>query len=72
MLLEIRYLHYPKVNKLVRELWKLNKLKLHTALKKKGLNPTNVEWLVNAIETGVIKLPEIQSQRSQYLLPSYS
>jgi hypothetical protein len=35
-------------------------LKLHKALKKKGLNPGNVEWFVDAIETGAIKIPEIQ------------
>jgi hypothetical protein len=29
-------------------------LKLHKALKKKGLNPNNVEWFVNAIEMGVV------------------
>jgi hypothetical protein len=32
-------------------------LKLHKALKKKGLNPNNVEWFANAIETGDIKIP---------------
>ena len=37
-------------------------LKLHKALKKKGLNPNNVEWFVEAIETGAIKIPEIQKQ----------
>ena len=37
-------------------------LKLHKALKKRGLNPNNVEWFVDAIETGVIKIPEIQKQ----------
>ena len=37
-------------------------LKLHKALKKKGLNPNNVEWFANAIETGAIKIPEIQKQ----------
>jgi hypothetical protein len=35
-------------------------LKLHKALKKKGLNPNNVEWFADAIETGAIKIPEIQ------------
>jgi hypothetical protein len=35
-------------------------LKLHTALKKRGLNPDNVEWFADAIETGAIKVPEIQ------------
>jgi hypothetical protein len=37
-------------------------LKLHKALKRKGLNPNNVEWFANAIETGAIKIPEIQKQ----------
>jgi predicted nucleic acid-binding Zn-ribbon protein len=31
-------------------------------LKKKGLNPNNVEWFADAIETGAIKIPEIQKQ----------
>jgi hypothetical protein len=31
-------------------------------LKKRGLNPNNVEWFANAIETGAIKIPEIQKQ----------
>ena len=35
-------------------------MKLHTALKKRGLNPDNVEWFADAIETGAIKIPEIQ------------
>jgi hypothetical protein len=37
-------------------------LKLHKVLKKRGLNPKNVEWFADAIETGVIKLPELHSQ----------
>jgi hypothetical protein len=37
-------------------------LKLHKALKKKGLNPNNVKWFADAIETGAIKIPEIQKQ----------
>ena len=37
-------------------------LKLHKALNKRGLNPNNVEWFANAIETGDIKIPEIQKQ----------
>jgi hypothetical protein len=37
-------------------------LKLHKALKKSGLNSNNVEWFAEAIETGVIKIPEIQKQ----------
>jgi hypothetical protein len=37
-------------------------LKLHKALKKKGLNLNNVEWFADAIETGAIKIPEIQKQ----------
>ena len=36
-------------------------LKLHR-IKRKGLTATNVEWFANAIELGVIKLPELQSQ----------
>jgi chromosome segregation ATPase len=31
-------------------------------LKKKGLNLNNVEWFADAIETGAIKIPEIQKQ----------
>ncbi|HET7283347.1 MAG TPA: hypothetical protein VFI70_01555 [Nitrososphaeraceae archaeon] len=31
-------------------------LKLHKVLKKRGLNPNNVEWFANAIETGAIKI----------------
>jgi hypothetical protein len=38
-------------------------LKLHKALKKKGLNPDNVGWFVDLIELGVVKLPEL----SKYL-----
>jgi hypothetical protein len=37
-------------------------LKLRSALKKRGLNPNNVEGFADAIETGVIKLPEIHNQ----------
>ena len=37
-------------------------LKLHKSLKKKGLNPNNIEWFADAIETGAIKIPEIQKQ----------
>jgi hypothetical protein len=37
-------------------------LKLHKALKRKGLTVDNVEWFANAIETGAIKIPEIQKQ----------
>src|SRR5690349_6489451 len=37
-------------------------LKLHRVLKEKGLNPGNVEWFANAIETGAIKLPELQKR----------
>jgi hypothetical protein len=37
-------------------------LKLHKALKKRGLNPNNVEWFADAIETRAIKIPEIQKQ----------
>ncbi|HEY6165937.1 MAG TPA: hypothetical protein VIW25_13610, partial [Nitrososphaeraceae archaeon] len=42
-------------------------LNLHKALKKRGLNPNNVELFAEAIETGAIetgaiKIPEIQKQ----------
>jgi FtsZ-binding cell division protein ZapB len=37
-------------------------LKLHKGLKKRGLNPDNVEWFVDAIEIGVVRLPELQGQ----------
>jgi flagellar biosynthesis GTPase FlhF len=37
-------------------------LKLHSALKRRGLNPGNVEWFANAIETGAVKLPELQNK----------
>src|SRR6188472_1152852 len=37
-------------------------LKLHRVLKRKGLTANNVEWFANAIETGAIKLPELQNQ----------
>ena len=37
-------------------------LKLHKAMKRKGLTADNVEWFANAIETGAIKIPEIQKQ----------
>jgi predicted nucleic acid-binding Zn-ribbon protein len=37
-------------------------LKLHKALKKKGLNPNNVEWFADSIETGAIEIPEFQKQ----------
>jgi len=35
----------------------------HKVLKRKGLTAANVEWFANAIETGAIKLPELQGQR---------
>jgi DNA-binding Xre family transcriptional regulator len=37
-------------------------LNLHKILKRKGLNPGNVEWFSNAIEIDAIKLPELQIQ----------
>jgi Fe-S-cluster formation regulator IscX/YfhJ len=37
-------------------------LKLHKALKKRGLNPQNTESFVNLIEWGVVKLPKFQDQ----------
>jgi hypothetical protein len=35
-------------------------LKLHKVLKRKGLTADNIKWFANAIETGAIKIPEIQ------------
>jgi len=29
-------------------------LNLHRVLKKRGLNPDNVDWFVNALETGTV------------------
>ena len=37
-------------------------LKLHRVLKKRGLNPSNLEWFAHAIEMGAIQLPELQMQ----------
>jgi len=37
-------------------------LGLYNTLKERGLNPDNIEWFVNAMETDVIKLPELQNQ----------
>jgi hypothetical protein len=37
-------------------------LKLHKTLKRNVLNPDNVEWFVDLIEIGIIKLPELQGQ----------
>ncbi|MBV9178387.1 MAG: hypothetical protein JO297_15275, partial [Nitrososphaeraceae archaeon] len=37
-------------------------LKLHKALKKRGLNPQNTESFVDLIELGIVKLPELQVQ----------
>ena len=31
-------------------------------MKKNGLNPGNVEWFADAIEMGVVRLPELQAQ----------
>lgn len=47
-------------------------LKLHKALKKRGLDPKNVQWFVNAIEMGVVKLPEQLSlqNRRESTVPS--
>ena len=39
-----------------------NFLKLHKALKKKGLNPQNIESFVDLIELGVVKLLKLQGQ----------
>ena len=35
---------------------------LHKGLNNRGLNPATAEWFADAIETGVIKLPELQAQ----------
>jgi predicted nuclease with TOPRIM domain len=37
-------------------------LKLHKALKKRGLNPDNVDEFAYAIEIGIVKLPELQGR----------
>ncbi|MBV9179621.1 MAG: hypothetical protein JO297_21540 [Nitrososphaeraceae archaeon] len=37
-------------------------LKSYKVLKRKGLTFDNVEWFAGAIDTGVIKLPELQGQ----------
>jgi chromosome segregation ATPase len=37
-------------------------LKLHKVLKRKGLTADNIKCFANAIETGAIKIPEIQKQ----------
>jgi DNA-binding CsgD family transcriptional regulator len=37
-------------------------LKLHSALKRRGLTSGNVEWFASAIETGAVKLPELQNK----------
>ena len=42
-------------------------LKLYKALKKRGLNPNNVEWFADAIEIGAIKIPEIQKQYAKII-----
>jgi hypothetical protein len=42
-------------------------LRLYSTLKKTGLNPDNVDWFANAIETGVIKLPELQGKYQNLL-----
>jgi hypothetical protein len=45
-------------------------LKLHSALKKKELNPKDTEWFVDAIELCVGKLPELQGQYQKSKLKS--
>jgi hypothetical protein len=45
-------------------------LKLHTALKKKELNPKDTERFVDAIELCVVKLPELQGQYQKSKLKS--
>jgi hypothetical protein len=37
-------------------------LKSYKIFKRKGLTVDNVEWFANAIETGIIKLPELQHE----------
>jgi hypothetical protein len=39
-------------------------LELHKALNKRGLNPNNMKWFADAIETGAIGIPEIQKKSS--------
>jgi hypothetical protein len=48
---------YPQIERCLTSF-----LKLHKTLKKNGLNPGNVEWFVDAIEIGAVKLPELQGQ----------
>jgi hypothetical protein len=45
-------------------------LKLHSALKKKELNPKDTERFVDAIELYVGKLPELQGQYKKSKLKS--
>jgi hypothetical protein len=35
---------------------------MRSSLKKRGLNPSNVEGFADAIETGAVKLPELHNQ----------
>jgi len=42
-------------------------LKLHKALKKKGLNPQNTESFVGLIELGIVKLPRTVSAASSII-----
>jgi hypothetical protein len=51
-------------------------LRLYSTLKKKGMRPDNLEWFVNAMETGTIKLraskpiPKPSKQGSDRSLPT--
>jgi hypothetical protein len=56
------YQIYPQIEPCIESF-----LKLHKTLKKRALNSNNVEWFAEAIETGAIetgaiKIPEIQKQ----------
>ena len=48
---------YPQIERCLQSF-----LKLHKVLKKRGLNPGNVEWFADAIEMGAFKLLELQGQ----------
>jgi len=51
------YQIYPEIEHSLPSL-----LRLYSTLKGNGLNPDNVESFANAIETGAIKLSELQNQ----------
>jgi hypothetical protein len=44
-------------------------LKLHKTLKKRALNPNNVEWFAEAIETGAIETGAIKIPESKSSIP---